>query len=116
MLVNRPCSDKIEFLEYSGKYPTLCCGILILNIEGEDVYFGQDIDFQLALDKGKIAQIPKHYEPFWSSGGACFKYNCTYGQWDIDYKKIPDKWKKYAFDIDFLFNEHVQYGCCGGCK
>lgn len=28
---------------------------------------------------------------------------------------VPNKYKKYAADINRVFNENVEFGCCGGC-
>lgn len=28
---------------------------------------------------------------------------------------VPNKYKKYVADIDRVFNENVEFGCCGGC-
>ena len=28
---------------------------------------------------------------------------------------VPNKYKKYAADIDIVFNENVEFGCCRGC-
>ena len=28
---------------------------------------------------------------------------------------VPNKYKKCAADIDIVFNENVEFGCCRGC-
>jgi hypothetical protein len=54
-------------------------------------------------------------------GGSCgFMNNYSesfvdQGEWRIDVDRLPDKYKKYAAEIDEVFNANVEYGCCGGC-
>jgi hypothetical protein len=36
-------------------------------------------------------------------------------EWLIDVEDLPDKYRKYAYEIDEAFNRHVPQGCCGGC-
>lgn len=33
-------SEHVKFISYSGKYPSLCCGELILEIDGKEYSFG----------------------------------------------------------------------------
>lgn len=110
MLINAPTStetDNVKFISYSGKYPNLCSGELMLEIEGEIYTFG------------------KHHSNyplcFWETGGGCegrrlnYSEYTTNGSWIIDYNKIPPEFRKYAVVIDYLFNSNVEQGCCGGC-
>ena len=94
--------DNIKFISYSGEYPHLCIGTLKLEINGEEVTFGSE-----------KADYPK----FWRSGGGldenCFHYA---GTWIIDVNLIPEKYRKYAYEINRVFNKNVEYGCCGGCE
>lgn len=48
---------KVEFVSYSGKYPCLCYGRLVVRINGKEVSFesGRDCDAD--------------YPAFWTSGG-----------------------------------------------
>lgn len=100
----------IEFINYTGKYPNLCSGILTLKIDGETVTFGS-----------KYRKPTPMYEKFWSSGGNCGfsnNYSDTYieeGRWIIDTTNIPAQYQKYANEINEVFNDNVEYGCCGGC-
>lgn len=57
------------------------------------------------------------YEPFWCSGGGINpNYEGTYsGEWEIDVLELPEQYRKYAKEIDMVFNENVEWGCCGGC-
>lgn len=92
----------IEFVSYDGKWPCLCLGTLVLEIDG--------VKHSL---KGGLC-----------SGGTCWiddDYNehVTEGEWDIDFDyedwlalNLTDEEKQY---IVRLFNENVENGCCGGC-
>jgi hypothetical protein len=108
--------DHVKFISYTGKYPNLCRGVLTLEIDGEEVKFGHDYSgFESWLKDG-------NYEGFWTSGGSCCFYDSHYqetridtGEWKIDFQSIPEKYRKYAYEIDEVFNSNVQYGCCGGC-
>lgn len=37
------------------------------------------------------------------------------GEWKIDVDRLPEQFRKYAEEIGKVFNENVEYGCCGGC-
>lgn len=104
MLVNanaNTAESHVKFISYTGRYPCLCSGILTLEIDGEEVQFGYD-----TLNN-----------PFWVSGGGLNPdYEGTYqGEWKIDVDRIPEGYRKYASEIDRVFNENVEWGCCGGC-
>jgi hypothetical protein len=78
MLINNTNNNNkhITFVSYTGKWPNLCTGILILKIDGEQVSFGNQ----------KECDYPK----FWSTGGSCGftnGYSSSYinkGEWIID--------------------------------
>lgn len=95
----------VEFVGYNGKYPNLCRGTLTLKIDGKFVRFG----------------MQEKHSSFWSSGGECgFRgdYTDAYineGEWIINADDLPDEYRRYATEIDIVFNENVPYGCCGGC-
>jgi len=36
-------------------------------------------------------------------------------EWQIDINNIPEQYRKYAAEIDEVFNSNVPWGCCGGC-
>lgn len=103
----------VRFINYTGKYPSLCMGVLILEIDGKRYHFGYDYD-------GKYKDV-KMLPQFWSSGGSCgFRnnYSDTYVEhddWRIDTDELPAELLDYAEEIDEVFNENVPYGCCGGC-
>lgn len=95
----------VKFVDYNGKFPCLCMGTLTLNIDSKIVRFGQQ----------------EKYNTFWRSGGECgFKNDytenyITENEWVINIDDLPDEYKKYAEEIDIVFNANVPYGCCGGC-
>ena len=104
MLVNinaNTAESHVKFISYTGEWPNLCSGILTLEIDGKEVQFGYG---------------PPN-NPFWTSGGGLNpNYEGTYqGEWKIDVNMIPGKYRKYASEIDKVFNENVKWGCCGGC-
>lgn len=104
MLMNQPKENvlpHVEFVDYTGKYPNLCSGILTLKIDGKKVTFGHH-------GKGM-------YPMFWVSGGYCTDDTCCSAEWNILYNRIPEKYQKYAEEIDNVFNVNVEHGCCGGC-
>lgn len=100
----------VKFIFYDGKWPNLCRGTLILEIDGERVIFGYH-------HLGEKFNDNDMYCPFWySRGGINPNYEGTYsGEWEIDAKELPEQYRKYAEEIDRVFNENVEWGCCGGC-
>ena len=103
----------VRFIEYTGKYPSLCMGVLVLEINGQRYYFGNEL-YGKYKDK-------KLFPQFWSSGGSCgFRNNYSdsyveHDDWRIDTDELPTEFFDYAEEIDEVFNENVPYGCCGGC-
>lgn len=91
-------SGKVKFISYDGKYPNLCCGTLTLEIDGEVVVF-------------------KPENRFWYSGGNYSQDNIFNfkNEWIIYQSELPDKYRMYVADIDRVFNENVEFGCCRGC-
>lgn len=115
MLRNFDTPRNVEFISYTGKYPSLCEGVLTLKIKDTVYKFGKGFDSPLF---GGV--LPR----FWFSGGecdnpannpnkmvACVK-QC---EWIIDVRFLPDFLIPYAPEIDRVFNENVRHGCCGGC-
>lgn len=114
MLINtqdKETTKHVKFISYTGRYPNLCHGILTLEIDGIEYTFGRDYRNNQNGD----------YSSFWYTGGRCgFTHNYAHsyvntGEWTIDCNDLPDEFKKYAAEIDEVFNENVEYGCCGGC-
>jgi len=105
----------IKFISYTGEYPNLCSGVLTLEINGVEYRFGHDY---LKSDSWKN---DGNHQAFWRSGGSCGfigDFEDCYvneGSWIIDVDELPDELKQYAHEIDEVFNDNVDYGCCGGC-
>lgn len=113
MLINNNNNNVVKFVSYSGRYPYLCMGVLILMIDGEEVKFGHNyLDYDFKTNKYK----DNNYDQFWSSGGGFTQDYMPYcGEWKIDVNEIPEKYRKYVQEIDNVFNTYVPKGCCGGC-
>lgn len=104
MLINNEkakITSHVKFVSYTGKYPNLCSGTLTLEIDGEQIEFGYD----------------SAYPIFWSSGGSTDWHTDSIwtGDWRINVEEIPEPYRKYAVEIDYVFNANVEPGCCGGC-
>lgn len=103
--------EHVKFISYDGAYPNLCSGILELEIDGDRYAFGD-----LWHSDGR-----KLYPSFWATGGNCgFRnaYSDSYvntGEWEIYVSNLPESIRKYAAEIDEVFNANVSWGCCGGC-
>lgn len=115
MLVNTSKeTNHVKFVSYSGRYPNLCSGALVLEIDGLEYTFGHEHgSYNFKTNKFKDG----NYDPFWSStGGLLPDYEGAYqGEWRIDMDRIPEQFRKYAAEIDEVFNANVEWGCCGGC-
>ena len=86
----------IEFVSYSGRWPNLCSGDIVVKIDSETVNLGNCL----------------------RSGGGCYisfdgDEHVTKGYWKID--ELPEAYEKYRKEIEKVANENVPHGCCGGC-
>ncbi len=109
MLINSGANTHVKFVNYTGKYPNLCRGTLTLEIDGIEYTFG-----------GKYNEPETDFKQFWCSGGNVrFDDNwCAHverEEWTIDVDDLPEQFREYAQEIDRVFNENVEWGCCGGC-
>ena len=118
---NKSETSRVKFISYTGKYPNLCSGVLTLEINGKEYKFGHNYSSYHIDDKGVgrfTDEDQKHpnFDQFWSSGG-CITSNwgVESGEWIIDVEELPEQFKELADEIDKVFNENVEYGCCGGC-
>lgn len=99
-------TQRVKFISYTGEYPNLCDGELTLEIDGVEHRFGHSSG---------------QYRNFWCSGGECGfngdydnPYTCS-GAWEIEESMLPEELKHYAAEIAEVFNDNVEYGCCGHC-
>jgi hypothetical protein len=89
---------KIEFVSYDGEYPCLCNGKLTIKVDGKEY----------RLDNVLI------------SGGSVtcdddYNFQVFEDEWTIDKDALPEELKNLSEQICQVVNEHVDYGCCGGC-
>lgn len=120
-------SGRVKFISYTGEYPNLCSGVLTLEIDGMIYKFGHEYmnrhwhdDVNAWVQEDEDPENP-NYESFWSSGGCVtggspdWDFKVETGEWQIDVDRLDPKFWDYAPEIDSVFNNHVKYGCCGGC-
>ena len=89
---------EMEFISYTGRYPTLCSGTLVIRV-GDKHY---------------------HLDHVLRSGGSIHDpvtgdYDAVEGDWLIDEDDLPEELRSYVDDITRLVNDNVEHGCCGGC-
>jgi len=88
----------LSFVSYSGEYPNLCSGILILSLDGKRVVFPDN-----CLYSGG-------YVTFNEDGSE----EVGEGPWSI--ATFPEGFpSELETEAERLVNENVVYGCCGGC-
>ena len=111
----------VEFISYSGKYPTLCYGELILKINGKNYKFGFDCDISIPWSEVE-SRSKENYKKFWQSGGSIRGTSdlsnmwAESGPWELtDVNDLPDWMQPHADELIRIFNENVPWGCCGGC-
>lgn len=97
----------IKFIDYSGEYPNLCGGVLILEIDGVLYSFGEDPENR---------KDPEHeFDRFWRSGGNIdCEYDVVEDEWELS-DDLPQFLQGHEEEIMVVMNKNVPYGCCGGC-
>lgn len=85
----------VEFVSYEGRPFCLCCGELILRIDGKEVNLGKCL-----VSGGNVGFDEEWHE--------CI----TEGPWRVD---VPEQYAQYAEEITAVVNANVPWGCCGGC-
>lgn len=93
----------VEFVSYSGRYPNLCSGTLVLRVDGKEAVFTDGVCGT------------EHFPSFWMSGGWVSGEHAVSDEWIISEDSLPEEYRKYADEIDRVFNSNVEHGCCGGC-
>lgn len=96
----------VEFVNYTGAWPSLCVGILTLIIDGETVTFGT-----------ATSDVQPMYDRFWRSGGYT---NWATGEvvergWCVCADDLPEQYRAYADEIQEVMGANIPHGCCGGC-
>lgn len=106
--------NHVEFVSYDGRWPNLCRGNLVLLIDGERA------EFHYGYYKDEDAENGR-YKDFWVSGGSCgfsadwVESYVDEGRWEVWEGELPEKFRKYAEEIEEVINENMPWGCCGGC-
>lgn len=94
----------IKFISYTGKYPSLCNGELILEIDGKNYSSVH------CIVSGGRCEFNEEYSIIgpWSFDVEYFKMTCKD-------KPLPELEAEDIKKIEELINEHIPLGCCGGC-
>lgn len=90
---------KIEFVRYTGKWPTLCSGELYFKVNGKEY---------------KIKGLVSGGEVGFKGGYGGESY-IKKGPWRLHNHNFPEELKPYKRLITKMVNENVKQGCCGGC-
>ena len=85
-----------EFVSYDGAFPNLCGGTLVLRIDGEEVEFPKCCMYS----GGSV-----WFDDEWNE-------HVGIGEWSVN---VPEKYANLKDEIERCVNEHVEWGCCGGC-
>lgn len=123
---NKSGTSRVKFISYTGKYPNLCSGVLTLEIDGKEYKFGHNYMNhhydEITNTWSYTDEDPNNpnFNSFWTSGGCVthdddWNFDVVSGEWEIDVEELPKQFKELAEEIDRVFNENVEYGCCGGC-
>ena len=98
--------NHITFVSYTGKFPSLCCGILKLVIDGETVTFGPSTSVEKPM-----------YDRFWRSGGYTnwITEEVVRRGWCVCADELPEQYRAYAYEIQEVMDANIPHGCCGGC-
>lgn len=106
---------EIKFVSYSGSYPNLCSGTLVVEIDGKRVSFGW-------TDPKWLQEEKADYPRFWCSGGGVgfdgdWSEIVSTGDWELSFseKDYPAEIAALMPELICVFNENVRPGCCGGC-
>ena len=85
----------VEFVSYDGKWPNLCSGNLRLRIDGMTVLL------ENCMVSGGCCSFDEEYNDYIGTG-----------PWRVE---VPDHFQDKLDEIEECVNQHVRWGCCGGC-
>lgn len=88
----------LKFISYSGDYPSLCYGTLIVELNG------QQYELKNKLCSGGSVKADENWN-----------FEVTQGPWRIDRDDLPEELKSHYYELKELVNDNIQQGCCGGC-
>lgn len=128
MILNKKNSNtsRVKFISYTGEYPSLCSGVLTLEIDGNQYKFGHNFMSHHYDEKTKTWSYTDedpnnpNFDSFWISGGNVshdedWNWDVRKAEWKIDVDELPEQFWDIATEIDAVINENIPYGCCGGC-
>lgn len=87
----------IEFIKYTGDYPTLCMGDLFIKVNGKEYKI-----------HGLCSGGSVWFDEDWTD-------HVEEGKWSLYEHNVPKEIIKYIPEIEELVNANVPLGCCGGC-
>lgn len=85
----------VEFISYDGEYPHLCCGTVVLCIDGKRVLLEDNL-------------IPTGSACSEDDDDGCYEP----GPWIV---KVPKEYAQYTKEIHDVVNANIEWGHCGGC-
>lgn len=88
----------IKFIGYDGKYPNLCNGNLIIEVDGKQYE-------NISIVSGGFCHI----------GNGVVDTYAEKGPWKLDIFDLPEELEPLIDEIEAVVNENVEWGCCGGC-
>ena len=88
----------VKFISYDGRYPNLCRGTLVIEVNGKRY------ELKYVIQSG--GQVT--FDEDWSA-------DIVSGEWYINSDDLPDELKPYREEIEEVVNDNIPYGCCGGC-
>lgn len=88
-------NNSIEVIDYTGKYPSLCMGKLIVVVNG------QRHEWQGCLRSGGVCAVNFDGDEI-----------VRQGDWQV---RLPYGFEEYQPQVQEWVNANVPQGCCGGC-
>lgn len=84
----------VKFISYDGKFPNLCSGILVLEVDGKKW------ELSHALCSGGYVGFNERLNAVVEEG-----------PWSVN---LPEDLEPYRQEIEELVNDEIPHGCCGG--